>query len=67
MKSKGLGDSKEKLTKATGIAKIVEKVNPDCGCGKRKRQVKQNVSHINEKNLAMAYGFRHKRSWRGFR
>jgi hypothetical protein len=36
MKSKGLGDSVEKFTKATGIKKIVEKVNPDCGCGKRK-------------------------------
>lgn len=36
MKSKGLGDSIEKFTKATGIKKVVEKVNPDCGCSKRK-------------------------------
>ena len=40
MKSKGLGDTIEKITKATGIKKIVEGaarvVNKDCGCNKRK-------------------------------
>ena len=40
-KSKGLGDTVEKFTKATGIKSIVEAVNKargvkDCGCGKRK-------------------------------
>ena len=39
-KSKGLGDTIEKITKATGIKKIVDKVNKvtgkDCGCNKRK-------------------------------
>ena len=40
-KSKGLGDSIEKITKATGIKNIVDKVNKlrgvkDCGCGSRK-------------------------------
>ena len=39
-KSKGLGDSIEKITKATGIKKIVDKVSEvtgkDCGCGERK-------------------------------
>ena len=39
-KSKGLGDSIEKITKATGIKKVVDKVSEatgkDCGCGKRK-------------------------------
>ena len=39
-KSKGLGDSIERLTKATGIKKVVEKVakatGKDCGCNKRK-------------------------------
>ena len=38
-KSKGLGDSIEKITKATGIKKVVDKVSKttgkDCGCGKR--------------------------------
>ncbi len=41
MESKGLGDSVEKFTKATGIKAVVEKVTKavgkeDCGCGKRK-------------------------------
>ena len=39
-KSKGLGDSIEKITKATGIKKFVDTVNKitkkDCGCGKKK-------------------------------
>jgi hypothetical protein len=39
-KSKGLGDSIEKITKATGIKKVVETVNKvigkDCGCKDRK-------------------------------
>ena len=34
-KSKGLGDSIEKLTKATGIKALVEKTVPDCGCQAR--------------------------------
>jgi len=40
MKSKGLGDSIEKLTKATGVKSVVEKVakatGKDCGCNKRR-------------------------------
>ena len=39
-KSKGLGDTIEKITKATGIKKVVEKVSEvtgkDCGCSERK-------------------------------
>ena len=39
-KSKGLGDSIEKITKATGIKKVVDTVSKvtkkDCGCNKRK-------------------------------
>jgi len=39
-KSKGLGDTIEKITKVTGIKKVVETiakvVDKDCGCGKRK-------------------------------
>ena len=39
-KPKGLGDSIEKITKATGIKKVVDTVSKvvkkDCGCGKRK-------------------------------
>lgn len=40
MKSKGLGDTIEKVTKATGIKKVVDSVSAatgkDCGCGRRK-------------------------------
>jgi len=40
MKSRGLGDSIEKLTKATGIKKAVQavakKTGKDCGCGNRR-------------------------------
>mgnify|MGYP003631482296 FL=1 len=36
MKSKGLGDTIEKITKATGIKAIVDKLPGDCGCNKRK-------------------------------
>ena len=39
-KSKGLGDTIEKLTTATGIKKVVETVakaaGKDCGCNKRR-------------------------------
>ena len=39
-KSKGLGDTIEKITKATGIKKVVDTVSKavkkDCGCGARK-------------------------------
>ena len=40
-KSKGLGDSIEKFTKATGIKKIVDKVtgDKDCGCEERKNSL----------------------------
>tara|TARA_R100001443_G_scaffold21207_2_gene33481 strand:- start:1686 stop:1844 length:159 start_codon:yes stop_codon:yes gene_type:complete len=41
MKSKGLGDTIEKITKVTGIKKVVDKVSEatgkDCGCNKRKK------------------------------
>jgi len=47
-KSKGLGDTIEKITKATGIKKVVDTVSKatgkDCGCGKRKEA-------LNNKNL----------------
>jgi len=39
-KSKGLGDTIQKITKATGIKKVVDKlsevIKKDCGCNKRK-------------------------------
>ena len=37
MESKGLGDTIEKITTATGIKKIVHKIaGNNCGCNKRK-------------------------------
>ena len=43
MKSKGLGDSIEKFTKATGIKKAVKAtanaMGKDCGCNKRKNKL----------------------------
>jgi len=36
MKSKGLGDTIEKITKATGIKAVVDKLPGGCGCTKRK-------------------------------
>ena len=37
MRSRGLGDSIEKITKATGIKKVVDKVTKGgCGCGQRR-------------------------------
>lgn len=39
-KSRGLGDTIEKITTATGIKQVVENIShavgADCGCGKRK-------------------------------
>lgn len=39
-KSKGLGDTLEKITTATGVKRVVEKVSQavgkDCGCKQRK-------------------------------
>ena len=44
MKSKGLGDTIEKITTVTGIKKVVEVVNEvlgieDCGCPKRQESL----------------------------
>ena len=36
MKSKGLGDTIEKFTKATGIKKLADSIPGGCGCEKRK-------------------------------
>lgn len=53
MKSKGLGDSIEKVTKATGIKKVVEAVSKatgkDCGCAKRREKLNQAFPYSNNK------------------
>ena len=52
MKSKGLGDTIEKVTKATGIKSVVEKVSKatgkDCVCGKRKEALNNPNLLINK-------------------
>ena len=41
-KSKGLGDTIEKFTEATGIKKVVKWIaGEDCGCDKRKEKLNQ--------------------------
>ena len=49
VKSKGLGDTIEKITKATGIKKVVDAVatatNSDCGCAKRKEALNRAVPY----------------------
>ena len=39
--SKGLGDKIAKLTKATGIDKLVHKVVEDCGCDDRQKKLNE--------------------------
>lgn len=45
MKSKGLGDTIEKFTTATGVKNVVEKIseglNIPCGCAARKEKLNQ--------------------------
>lgn len=52
MKSKGLGDTIEKITTATGIKNVVEKVSKvtgkDCGCNKRKQDLNNPDLLINK-------------------
>ena len=49
MESKGLGDTIEKITKATGIKKVVDTVNKitgkDCGCEKKKEQLNKQFPY----------------------
>ena len=52
MKSKGIGDTIEKITTATGIKKIVEAgakaLNKDCGCSKRKQILNEKFPYKNK-------------------
>ena len=46
MHSKGLCDSIEKFTKATGIKSLVKKVaGEDCGCNKRKEYLNKKFPY----------------------
>jgi len=50
-KSKGLGDTVAKITKATGIKKVVDTVSKatgkDCGCGKRQNTLNRLFPYNN--------------------
>jgi hypothetical protein len=49
MESKGLGDTIEAITTATGIKAVVEVIskvtNTDCGCAKRKEMLNKMVPY----------------------
>ena len=51
-KSKGFGDTVEKLAKATGLNKISEVVSKvtgkDCGCGNRKKKLNKLFPYKNK-------------------
>ena len=55
MKSKGLGDTIEKITKVTGIKAISEVVSKvtkkDCGCNKRKESLNKKFPYTNSLNV----------------
>lgn len=47
--SKGLGDSIAKITKATGIEKLVKALVPDCGCDRRQEWLNEKFPYRNRK------------------
>lgn len=47
-KSKGLGDTVEKITEATGIKKVVEAITDDCGCQERKDKLNKLFPYATE-------------------
>lgn len=52
--SKGLGDTIEKITTATGIKKVVHAVSKatgkDCGCNKRRDALNRAFPYNNQQN-----------------
>jgi len=48
-KDKGLGDTIERITNATGISKIVKSVIKECGCKKRKNKLNDLKNYIKKK------------------
>jgi hypothetical protein len=52
MKSKGLGDTIEKITTVTGIKKVVDTISEvtgkDCGCSKKKERLNNPNLIINK-------------------
>lgn len=52
-RSKGLGDTVEKITTATGVKAVVEKVFPDCGCQDRKEWLNKTFPYVNKQKKCM--------------
>ena len=48
MESRGLGDTIEKFTKATGIKTMVERMTDDCGCDKRRDKLNKMFPYGNK-------------------
>tara|TARA_R110001606_G_scaffold322454_1_gene469330 strand:- start:649 stop:795 length:147 start_codon:yes stop_codon:yes gene_type:complete len=48
MKSKGVGDTIEKFTKAIGIKRLVDKIPGGCGCGQRKETLNKYFPYKNK-------------------
>ena len=47
-KDKGLGDTIERITNATGISKIVKSITKECGCKKRKDKLNNLFPYKNK-------------------
>jgi hypothetical protein len=47
-KDKGLGDTIERITNATGISKIVKSITNECGCKKRKDKLNNLFPYKNK-------------------
>lgn len=48
MESKGLGDTIEKITTATGIKAIADKIPGGCGCAQRKETLNKLLPYKNK-------------------
>ena len=46
--SRGLGDTVAKITHATGIAKIVKIITPNCGCDERQEWLNKKIPYKNK-------------------
>jgi len=50
MKDKGLGDTIERFTRATGIKKLTESIMPGCGCKNRQNILNDYFPYNNRNN-----------------
>ena len=45
MRARGLGDTVEKITKATGIKNVIDRIADDCGCEERKNKLNKLIPY----------------------